>query len=93
MQQRRQRSASRLAPTLGGDQVPRSHALFRREVREKLLGLWPLQRKRAQADGSVPGQQAAEQPLAQAAVTVVQDPPALLAGLAGRASSSAEAAR
>ena len=49
------------------------------------VGLWKVQ-----ADGSVPDQQAAEQPLAQAAVAVVEDPPALLARLPVGARARAE---
>ena len=64
--------------------MPRGHALHRRKVREEVVGLGSLQGDRPQAQCAVPAQQAGEQPLAEAAVRVVEDHPAVLGGRSDR---------
>lgn len=69
--------ASRAALACRRDQVPRGHPLSGRELWEQVVGLGPLQRDRVQARRAVPPQQGGQQPLAEAAVRVVEDSPLL----------------
>src|SRR5213079_3059416 len=64
------------------DQVPRGHPLIRVEVGEQFGRLRPLERNRRGQAGTVPAQQAGQEPLAEAAVPVVEDEPALVAAQA-----------
>src|SRR5687767_1485455 len=57
--------------------MPRDRPLGRREVREQFVGLWALQPDRLQAPAAIPPQQDCEQPLAEAAVRVIEDRPAV----------------
>ena len=65
--------------------MPGGHPLSGRELPEQVVGLGSLQRDRVQARRAVPPQQGGQQPLAEAAVGVVQDRPAAFAGQVGRA--------
>ncbi len=79
-QERCHRGASR-APLAGRrDQVPRGHPRSGRELSEQVDGLGSLQRDRVQARRAIPPQQAGQQPLAEAALRVVKDRPAVLGG-------------
>jgi len=58
--------------------MPRRHPLGRREVREQVVRLRPLQGDRPQALCAIHTEDGGEQPLAEATVRVVENHPALL---------------
>ncbi|MGC1853061.1 MAG: hypothetical protein WA687_11540 [Solirubrobacterales bacterium] len=74
-QQRRNRVAARAPFAAGGDQVPGAHARGQLEIGEQLVSLRPLQGDWMQPRGAIPAEQDGEQPLAKAAISVVENRP------------------
>ena len=68
--------------------MPGGHSLGGPEVGEKLAGFGLLQGDWAQAPRAIAAQESGEQPLAEAAVRVIEEQPALFGGHFDRAPTS-----